>query len=142
MNTSNETNSNFNELPLSRDNSDIPFFLNDSNGSEELRISFAPTRDELSILARHWLKEVRGLELDRFFSPGYYSGHDSRLRNYANDRLNRIEEFLGKVAMEKLDREVVAKFEAKTDPRLWKMMLEGKEPERDEQGFPVMPPLE
>jgi hypothetical protein len=101
---------------------------------------YVPTRHELMIIARYWLKEVRTIEFDWFFC-GCFGSTDMRVRPYGYRRLRRIEQILGADAIEILDREINSEFEAEVGPRLWKMFLEGEEPERDQRGVPVLPPL-
>jgi hypothetical protein len=101
---------------------------------------FVPTRHELSILARYWLEKVLTMQFDCFLYAESGST-ESRVLPYANRRLRRIEQILGADAIETLDREVMSQREAKVEPWLWKMFVEGKEPARDEHGLPV-PPLE
>jgi hypothetical protein len=102
---------------------------------------FVPTRHELSILARYWLKEVLTIRFDCFVYA-YSGSREIRVPPYAYRRLGRIERILGADAIETLGREVMSELEPKVDPRLWKMFLEGEEPRRDERGLPVITPPE
>ena len=97
---------------------------------------FVPTRHELPILASYWLEKVLTLNFDWFYYRQTGSS-EIRVKPYAYRRLARIEQILGADAIETLDREVMSELEAKVDPQIWKMFLNGEEPERDEHGVPV-----
>jgi hypothetical protein len=101
---------------------------------------FVPTRHELSILARYWLEKVLTMKFNCFLYAESGST-EIRVLPYAYRRLARIGRILGADAIETLDREAMSQREAKVEPWLWEMFVEGKEPARDERGLPV-PPLE
>jgi hypothetical protein len=110
------------------------------NGEGALEATeFVPTRHELSIIARYWLKERVNVRFN-WFCFGDSGSREIRIDPFAYRRLGRIKQILGEDAIQKLHDEVMSELEAKVDPRLWKMFLNGEEPERGEYGFPVLPP--
>jgi hypothetical protein len=99
-----------------------------------------PTRHELMIIARYWLKKVRTIEFDWFYYACVGST-DIRVQPYGYRRLGRIEQILGADAIDILEREINSELEAKVGPRLWKMFFKGEKPERDQRGVPVISPF-
>jgi hypothetical protein len=112
------------------------------NGEGALEVNeFVPTRHEVSIIARNWLREVRDIRFD-FFCYRQSGSRETRVLSFACRRLDSIERILGEVALQQLDRDVMSELEAKVDPQLWKMFLTGEEPERDGKGLPILPPTQ
>jgi hypothetical protein len=101
---------------------------------------FVPTCHELEVIARHWLR--RAIDIEFFFYCTEQNGStDDRVKSFARRRLGRIRQILGD-AYRKLDLEVKAEVGADVDPRLWKMFLNGVQPERGRDGLPVLHPTE
>ena len=106
-------------------------------GAEECR-EFVPTKHELSVLAKYWIRERLNADWP-VFCYEHYSSKWSRISDFAHRRLARIERILGREAFDAAEAEVKAEFASGVDPRLWNMFVTGKEPARDEQGLPILP---
>jgi len=73
-------------------------------GAEECR-EFVPTKHELSVLAKYWIKE--SLDADFFFFDRKHSSSRlSRISTFAHCRLCRIERILGSETFKAADTEV------------------------------------
>ena len=119
-----------------------PFFIGqveevDGSGAEEMP-GFKPTRHELEVLAKYWLRRLLDIDFDWYYFQQFCSS-ERRVKCFARRRLGRLEDLLGGAAFDDVEKEVCAEFEKKIGSVRWDMFLKGIEPQRDEQGIPIFP---
>jgi len=87
---------------------------------------YNPTRHELIQLVKYWAKVVLEIDYD-FFLTGGVDNDFRRLEPFGCCRINRIEELLGKKAVERAVNKVYAEFGEKLNKMDWDSFLRAKE---------------